>query len=176
MAKRQILRGHRKTYISGCDNECDELTKKYHAATSEQEMLEPRVPTKASTIAMHFVKMAAILQYIATSLVKSTWQGASADLDLYSAFTIDEMQRTLRSFKSSKAPRPDSIHPECLMLSKRITELAVFVHDQLPAARQYYNDLVSCKYYCHPQTGQNPDGAASCRPIIILLVGNFSND
>ena len=36
-AKQHIPRGHRKIYIPGWDNECDDLAEKHHAATTEQE-------------------------------------------------------------------------------------------------------------------------------------------
>ena len=36
-AKQHIPRGHRKKYIPGLDNECDDLAEKHHAATTEQE-------------------------------------------------------------------------------------------------------------------------------------------
>ena len=36
-AKQNIPRGHRKIYIPGWDNECDDLAEKHHAATTEQE-------------------------------------------------------------------------------------------------------------------------------------------
>ena len=36
-AKQHIPRGHRKKYIPGWDNECDDLAEKHHAATTEQE-------------------------------------------------------------------------------------------------------------------------------------------
>ena len=36
-AKLHIPRGHRKIYIPGWDNECDDLAEKHHAATTEQE-------------------------------------------------------------------------------------------------------------------------------------------
>ena len=47
--------------------------------------------------------------------LKEKLQVASVDFDLCSDFTIDEMQQSLRSLKSGKAPGPDSIHPEFLM-------------------------------------------------------------
>ena len=114
------------------------------------------MPIKANKIAQHVVKNgrnATVNREFTREVNKELdekLQGASVDFDLFSDFTVDEMQQAQIRQSPGTRFNPSRISDAPWY---GMPELVKNVHDQLYATHEDTQKLASCKDYRNPQAG-----------------------